>query len=80
MRKKRTHSVLPANIIMKEIQIEDKIIGNGHKPFIIAEMSGNHNGSKDRALELVEAAAKAGVERPETSDLYGRYHDPGSHR
>lgn len=32
------------------------------KPFIIAEMSGNHNQRLDRALEIIEAAAKSGVD------------------
>ena len=36
-------------------------IGLYYKPFIIAEMSGNHNQSLDRALEIVEAAAIAGA-------------------
>jgi len=36
-------------------------IGKKFPPLIIAEMSGNHNQSLDRALEIVEAAAKAGV-------------------
>lgn len=36
-------------------------IGIEHPPFIIAEMSGNHNQSIERAFEIVEAAAKAGA-------------------
>jgi N-acetylneuraminate synthase len=36
-------------------------IGRSARPFVIAEMSGNHNQSLDRALEIVEAAAKTGA-------------------
>lgn len=43
------------------IQIAGRIIGAGHSPFVIAEMSGNHNQSLERALEIVEAAAKTGA-------------------
>lgn len=38
------------------------ILNNSTKPFIIAEMSGNHNQSLDRALEIVEAAAVSGAQ------------------
>ena len=43
------------------ITIGHKKIGRGQPCFIIAEMSGNHNQSLERALEIVEAAAKTGV-------------------
>lgn len=43
------------------MQIENRTIGRDAPPFIIAEMSGNHNHSLERALEIVEAAAKSGV-------------------
>jgi len=36
-------------------------MSNGARPFIIAEMSGNHNQSLERALEIVEAAARTGA-------------------
>ena len=41
--------------------IENYRIGPDAKPFVIAEMSGNHNQSLDRALAIVDAAAKAGA-------------------
>jgi pseudaminic acid synthase len=46
---------------MNEIIVEGRKIGPNQPPFIIAEMSGNHNQSLERALEIVEAAAKAGA-------------------
>ena len=46
---------------MNDIKIGNFTIGVNHKPFIIAEMSGNHNQSLQRALELVDAAAAAGA-------------------
>ncbi len=42
-------------------KIADRPIGRNYVPFIIAEMSGNHNQSLERALEIVETAAKAGA-------------------
>jgi pseudaminic acid synthase len=46
---------------MNNIHIQNRQIGTGFPPFIIAEMSGNHNQSLDRALAIVEAAAKSGA-------------------
>lgn len=48
--------------ILMSIKIQDKEIGIHEKPFIIAEMSGNHNESLDRALAIVDAAADAGAD------------------
>ena len=45
----------------QEISIAGRLIGQGYRPFIIAEMSGNHNQSLERALEIVEAVAKTGA-------------------
>ena len=43
------------------MKIANTVISKDAEPFIIAEMSGNHNQSLERALEIVEAAAKAGA-------------------
>jgi len=47
--------------MIKRIKIKNRFIGVNYPPFIIAEMSGNHNQSLERALEIVEAAAKTGA-------------------
>lgn len=46
----------------QDIKIGDCLIGQRHPPFIIAEMSGNHNQSLDRAFEIIDAAAKTGAQ------------------
>jgi len=58
------------------VQIDNLKIGSQFEPFIIAEMSGNHNGSLERALEIVDMVAKSGAHaikiqtyKPETMTL-----------
>ena len=43
------------------LKIGNISIGRKSSPFVIAEMSGNHNQSLERALEIVEVAAATGV-------------------
>ncbi len=47
---------------MQPIKVGSKTIGPDEEPFIIAEMSGNHNGSKERAIEIIKRAAATGVD------------------
>lgn len=45
---------------MKDIKIGNYLIGENHPPFVIAELSGNHNGSIEQAKKIISAAAEAG--------------------
>ena len=46
----------------KRVNINGRIIGPGQPPYILAEMSANHNGSLERAFETISAAHKCGAD------------------
>lgn len=47
---------------MTPFSIAGRFIGAGHSPYIIAELSGNHNGEIERAFKLIDAAKNAGAD------------------
>ena len=49
-------------IIPNCIEINGRKIGNGHNPYIVAEMSGNHNRDIKNALNLIKAAKECGAD------------------
>jgi sialic acid synthase SpsE len=44
------------------IKINDRLISNEHPPYIVAEISANHNGNLQNALKLIELSAEAGAD------------------
>jgi pseudaminic acid synthase len=46
---------------MGEIAIKNRLIGVNHPPYVVAEMSANHNGSLDAAFKLVDIAKRCGA-------------------
>ena len=45
-----------------KIKIGNKYVGKDQKTMIVAELSGNHNGDYNRAVEIIHAAAEAGAD------------------
>ncbi len=61
---------------MKNLTINDDLIGSGQQPYVIAELSANHNGDLAQALKIIDAAQEAGADavkiqtyRPDTITL-----------
>lgn len=61
---------------MTDISIAGRPIGSGHPPYVIAELSANHNGDLAQALRIIDAAVEAGADavkiqtyRPDTITL-----------
>ena len=52
------------------ITIAGRLIGVTEPPYVIAELSANHNGSLERALQTIAEAKKKRSRRGETADLY----------
>lgn len=48
-------------MMSKAFSVADQVIGADQRPYVVAEMSGNHNGELSRALALVDAVAGAGA-------------------
>ncbi|MCR5404786.1 MAG: pseudaminic acid synthase [Butyrivibrio sp.] len=46
----------------KRIKIGNRTVGEGEPCMIVAELSGNHNGDYNRAVEIIHAAKKAGAD------------------
>ena len=47
---------------MDPVFIADRQIGGGVAPYVVAELSGNHNGRLERAIALLEEAARCGAD------------------
>src|SRR5690349_8670232 len=55
-------SVMPEQLSRRTVTIGEHSVGEAHRPFVIAEMSGNHNGDLGRALAIVDAIAESGAQ------------------
>lgn len=53
---------MPHTFSMTRVNIAGRFIGNGEPPYIVAEMSGNHNHDLNRALKILDAAKAAGAD------------------
>ena len=56
---KRKRSVTRLN---PKVQLSTRLVGDGERPFIIAEAGLNHNGDRDMAMKLIDEAAEAGCD------------------
>jgi len=48
--------------VHRTVRVDHHVVGEDHRPFVVAEMSGNHNGDLGRALAIVDAIAESGAQ------------------
>lgn len=46
----------------QEVRIGNRMVGEDYEPFVICELSANHNGKIDKALEMITVAASTGCD------------------
>jgi len=70
--------------MVAEVEIAGRKIGQNHYPYVICELSGNHNGSLSQALKMLESAAETGADAVKlqsyTADTITINHDSSEFR
>ncbi len=56
------------------MRIGERPIGPGHPPYVIAELGVNHDGDRNRALQLIDAARAAGADSVQSYCGVGKHH------
>ncbi|HEG43163.1 MAG TPA: hypothetical protein ENH94_03845 [Phycisphaerales bacterium] len=69
-----------AVIFNTNFTIQDKTIGHGCSPYVIAEMACAHNGSVDKAKAIVDAAVQAGVDAIQLQLFSSSHQVPPNHQ
>jgi N,N'-diacetyllegionaminate synthase len=47
---------------MRQVKIGNRFVGDGHPPYVVAEVGINHNGQLEKAFEMINVSKKAGVD------------------
>ena len=74
--RRRSDFFLKSLILKNEaMKIGNRKISDQKPPFVVGEISGNHNGSLNNAIKMIKLAKKANLDAVKFSNLYGRYNN-----